>query len=89
MPQINAKVGTSSASVISYPDTDQKDIVLVSSRAKTALQVASVEWVTSSASSKIKLQVIKCIGNINIRKCYDFDFVYLNVAKNDILHIGL
>ena len=61
VPQINAKEGTVSASVISYPNGDQKDIVLVNSRAKTALQVASVEWVTSSPSSKIKLQVIKNI----------------------------
>ena len=77
VPQINTKVGTSSASVVSYPDTDQKNIVLVNSRAKTALQVASVEWVTSSASSKIKLQVIKCIGITNIRTNYDLFFAIL------------
>ena len=60
-PQINAKEGRVSASVVSYPYDDQKDIVLVNSRAKTALQVVSVEWVTNSPSSKIKLQVIKNI----------------------------
>ena len=60
-PQINAKEGRVSTSVVSYPYDDQKDIVLVNSRAKTALQVVSVEWVTNSPSSKIKLQVIKNI----------------------------
>ena len=60
-PQIDAKDGTVSASVISYPNDDQKDIVLVNSRAKTALQVVSVEWVTNSPSSIIKLQVIENI----------------------------
>ena len=61
VPQINAKEGTVSASVISYPKVDQNDIVLVNSRAKTALQVVSVEWVTNSPSSIIKLQVIENI----------------------------
>ena len=35
-PQINAKEGRVSASVVSYPYDNQKDIVLVNSRAKTA-----------------------------------------------------
>ena len=83
-PQINAKEGRVSASVVLYPYDDQKDIVLVNSRAKTALQVVSVEWVTNSPSSKIKLQVIK-----NMLLHYSEWLITTKVPKFYILSKGL
>ena len=56
-PQINVLKGIKPAFEITYPTSNQKQIVLSNSRAGTTLKVVAVEWVTKHVSSKIKVQV--------------------------------
>ena len=57
-PQIKQNSNLFPPSLISVPmNGPQTNVVLIKSRAETALQVSAIEWITDAPSSKIKIQV--------------------------------